>query len=97
MLLPMMGFTFLLMLTGGLICLFSQGDGRLAYLASRIGRALLFAGVGAFGLSMVLAGLGDATFDWYGAASGLGFFGGYIGGGLGGALIGWKKASHQTM
>ncbi len=97
MLLPMMGFTFMLMMAGGVACLFSQGEGKLAELISCIGLALLFAGLSAFGLSMALASLGGWIFDWNGSASGLGFFGGYVVGGLGGAILGWKKAARRTM
>ena len=96
MLLPMIGFTFMLMMAGVVACLFSQGDGKLADLVSHIGLAFLFTGLGAFGLSMALAVLGGSIFGWHGAASGLGFFSGYTVGGLSGAIIGWKKASHQT-
>jgi hypothetical protein len=94
MLLPMIGFTFTLMAIGGLACIIVTGMQKPDRLSGHISFALLFSGLGAFGLSMALAALGGALFGWEGMASLTCFFGGYGLGGLAGAVIGWKKSVH---
>ncbi|MEP7336346.1 MAG: hypothetical protein ABI977_01150 [Acidobacteriota bacterium] len=96
MLLPMIAFTFMLMVAGFLACIIVTGMTKPDQLAARVSFGLLFSGLGAFGLSMALAALGGALFGEYGIASWLSFLGGYGLGGLAGAVIGWKKASHFT-
>jgi hypothetical protein len=94
MIMPMMGFAFMLIVVGGLASLVAAADGRYARLAVYVGTISLFAGLAAVLLSMGLvvfceqvAGLREL--------SGLGFFGGYGVGIIGGAALGLQRAARM--
>jgi hypothetical protein len=98
MLLPLMGFTFTLIIVGALAVLVATGDPRHARLAPFIGFPSLLAGLGALALCFVLGFLGmvlDHSMEQP-IFSGLGFFFGYVVGGLGGALLGFVVASRRA-
>jgi hypothetical protein len=91
MVMPMMGFIFMLIVLGGLTSLVAVADGRHARLAVFIGPVSLFAGLGALFLSMGLPVLCEQVFGLR-ALEGLAFFGGYAVGILGGASFGLRRA-----
>jgi hypothetical protein len=92
MMLPMIGFLFVLVVVGGLASLVATADPH-AELAPFLGFPLLFAGLAALCLSFGFSILGDYLDHVLGtlSLSWLGFIGGYALGGLGGALLGIKK------
>ena len=92
MLLPMMGFTFGLIVLGGLASLVAAADGRHARLAVYVGPTCLLAGIGALFLSMVLSVFCEQVLGLR-ALAGLVFFGGYGIGILGGAALGLRRAT----
>jgi hypothetical protein len=98
MLMPLMGFTFTLIIVGALATLIATGDPRHARLAPFIGFPSLLAGLGALSLCFVLGFLGmvldHAT--KLSIFSGLGFLFGYSVGGLGGAVAGLILASRRV-
>ncbi len=91
MVLPMMGFVFMLMVVGGLASLVAAADGRYARLAVYVGPTSLFAGLAALFLSVGLAVFCEQVLGSR-LLSGLGFFGGYSVGILGGAGLGFRRA-----
>jgi hypothetical protein len=91
MIMPMMGFAFMLIVIGGLARLLAAADGRHARLAVYLGPASLFAGLAASLLSMGLAVCCERVLGLR-ALSGLGFFGGYSVGLIGGAALGLRRA-----
>ena len=92
MILPLMGFTFMLIVVGGLASLVAAADRRRASLAVYAGPVLLFAGLAALLLSLGLA-LFCEQFPGLRGLSGLGFFGGYGVGIIGGAAWGLRRAN----
>ncbi len=91
MLLPMFGFVLVLMVAGGLASLVAAADPRHARWTPFIGFVALFAGLGAFLLSLGLAWVLGAIFHSE-TAAGVGFLGGDVVGGLGGAAFGLNRA-----
>jgi hypothetical protein len=98
MLLPLMGFTFLLIIVGALASLVAFGDPQRARLAPLIGFPSCLAVLGAFALCFVLGLLG-VVFDHVTGLkifSGLGALSGCALGGLGGAITGLILASRRV-
>lgn len=91
MMMPMMGFVFMLIVVGGLASLVAAADGRHARLAVYVGPVFLFSGLAALFLSMGLAVFSELVLGLR-ALSGLGFFGGYCVGLIGGAALGLRRA-----
>jgi len=91
MVMPMIGFVFMLVVVGGLASLIAAADGRHARLAVYVGPMFLFAGLAALFLSMGLAVFCEQVLGSR-LLSGLGFFGGYGAGILGGAGLGFRRA-----
>ncbi|MCA1566863.1 MAG: hypothetical protein LC803_14705 [Acidobacteria bacterium] len=97
MLMPLMGFTFMLIIVGALASLVAIGDPQYARRAPFIGFPSLLAGLGALSLCFVLGFLGmvlDHATELP-IFSGLGFLFGYGVGGLGGAVAGLILASRH--
>lgn len=91
MVLPAVGFVFMLIFVGGLASLVAAADGRHARVAVYVGPVFLFAGLAALLLSMGLAVFCEQVLGWR-ALAGLGFFGGYGAGMIGGAALGFRRA-----
>jgi hypothetical protein len=91
MIIPMMGFVFALIAIGGLASLLVAADAKHAILATYIGPILLFAGLGAFFLSLGLLGICEQVAPLR-VLSGFSFCGGYAAGGIGGAALGFRRA-----
>ncbi|HEX8148220.1 MAG TPA: hypothetical protein VF591_13655 [Pyrinomonadaceae bacterium] len=91
MILPMLGFAFMLMVVGGLASLVAAADGRHARLAVYVGPASLYAGLAALLLSVGLPVFCEQVLGLR-ALSGPGFFGGYGVGVVGGAAPGLRRA-----
>lgn len=96
MLLPMFGFLFALMLLGAVTLPAAFADRRHPALTPKpyapyVGFGALFAGLGAFVLSLGLAALGYVL-TRSDTLSAFGFLGGYVLGGCGGAALGVRQA-----
>ncbi len=91
MIMPMIGFVFMLIVVGGLASLVAVADGRYARLAVYLGPVFFFSGLAALFLSMGLAVFSEQILGLR-ALSGLGFFGGYSVGLIGGAALGLRRA-----
>jgi hypothetical protein len=91
MIMPVVGFVFMLIVVGGLASLVVAADGKHARLAVYVGPASLFAGLAALLFSMGLAVFCEQVLGLR-ALSGLGFFGGYGLGLIGGAALGLRRA-----
>ena len=91
MVMPMMGFVFMLIVVGGLASLVAAADGRHARLAVYVGPISLFAGLAALLLSAGLSVFCEQVLGLR-ALTGLGFFGGYGVGLIGGAALGLRRA-----
>ena len=99
MFLPMMGFSFVLIVVGSLALLIATVNRRSPPLSPKplipyVGFICMFSGLGAFSLSMGLGALGESILKPNNALTFLGFFAGYVLGGLGGAALGFKLASN---
>jgi hypothetical protein len=92
MVMPMIGFVFMLIVVGGLASLVAAADGRHARLAVYVGPTFFFAGLAALFLSMGLAVFCEQVLGLR-MLSGLGFFGGYGVGIIGGAALGLRRAA----
>lgn len=91
MIVPMVGFVFMLLVVGGLASFVAAADGRHARFAVYIGPVSFFAGLAALLLSMGLAVFCEQVLGLR-ALSGLGFFRGYSAGLIGGAALGLRRA-----
>ena len=96
MIMPMMGFVFMLIVVGGLASLVAAADGRHARLAVYVGPVSLFAGLAALLLSMGLPVFCEQVLGWR-ALTGLAFFGGYGVGMIGGAALGLRRAVNMRL
>lgn len=98
MVMPMLGFVFMLIVVGGLASLVAAADGKHARLAVYAGPVFFFAGLAALLLSSGLSVFCEQVLDLR-ELTGLGFFVGYGVGLIGGAALGLRRAfniRHQS-
>jgi hypothetical protein len=91
MMLPMMGFAFMLIVVGGLASLVAAADARHARLAVYVGPIALFAGLGALFLSLGLPVFCEQVLRLRVLTS-ISFFGGYAIGTIAGTSLGLRRA-----
>jgi hypothetical protein len=90
MMMPMMGFVFMLIVVGGLASLVAA-DARHARLAVYVGPIALFGGLGALFLSLGLPVFCEQVLRLR-ALTGISFFGGYAIGVIAGTALGFHRA-----
>ena len=94
MLIPLMGFTFSVMVFGGLLRLVAIADPYRQPMAF-IAFPLFYAGLGAILLSFGLTYIVDNVLNWQGI-EGITFFFGYLAGGIAGSIAGLSIALRRS-